>query len=217
MVFFLIMNQKRRGETFVTRKITRCLSRIAMGLEDCLYIGNLDSKRDWGHAKDYVEMQWLMLQQDKPKDYVIATGIQYSVREFIEFCIDKLDLKITWEGNGVNEVARLSKINSKFNDRINVGDIIIKVDARYFRPTEVDTLLGDPSKAKKELKWSPKISINQLVDEMMENDLKEAERQKNFRKSIECELWISIMVKSLLLAIKEWLAQQFCVNLKDLI
>ncbi len=169
---------KRRGETFVTRKITRCLSRIAMGLEDCLYIGNLDSKRDWGHAKDYVEMQWLMLQQDKPKDYVIATGIQYSVREFIEFCIDKLNLKITWEGNGINEVARLAKENSKLNNRINVGDVIVKVDEKYFRPTEVDTLLGDASKAKRELNWIPKISINQLVDEMIDHDLQEAETQK---------------------------------------
>ena len=149
-----------RGETFVTRKITRSLCRIKLGLEDCLYIGNLDAKRDWGHAKDYVEMQWLMLQRDKPEDYVIATGEQYSVREFIEVVMKKLDIEFEWQGSGLNEIAVTKE-----------GKCIVKVSSKYFRPTEVDSLLGDPTKAKKELNWQPKISFEMLVDDMVKNDL----------------------------------------------
>ncbi len=155
----------RRGETFVTRKITRALARIKLGLQDCLYLGNLDAKRDWGHAKDYVEMQWLMLQQDKPEDYVIATGEQYSVRQFVEYAAADLAIKVTWQGEGITEKGLDHN-----------GNCIIQVDPRYFRRTEVETLLGDPSKAKKELGWEPKISFKELVSEMVQADLKLAER-----------------------------------------
>jgi len=155
-----------RGETFVTRKITRALTRIKIGLQDTLYIGNLESLRDWGHAKDYVEVMWLMLQQDKPDDYVIATGKQYSVRQFIELCAAELDMEIEWQGNGVDEVGI---------DRVT-GRKTVAVDPRYFRPTEVDTLLGDPSKAKAQLGWTPEITIGQLVQEMVEADFDEAKR-----------------------------------------
>ena len=155
-----------RGETFVTRKITRALSRISLGLQDTLYLGNLDALRDWGHAKDYVEMQWLMLQQDKPIDYVIATGIQYSVRFFVEQAAMKLGMPIKWTGQGINEVGN-------FNDKP-----IVKVDPKYFRPSEVETLLGDPTKAHKDLGWQPKISFDEMVDLMVENDLKDAKNQK---------------------------------------
>jgi GDPmannose 4,6-dehydratase len=154
-----------RGETFVTRKITRGLSRIKVGLQQTLFLGNLDAKRDWGHARDYVEMQWLMLQQQKPQDYVIATGEQYSVREFVERCAKRLDLDLSWEGNGVDEKAF---------DRD--GNLIVAVDPRYFRPTEVETLLGDPSKAKRELGWVPRTSFDRLVDEMIAADLRAAQR-----------------------------------------
>ena len=156
----------RRGETFVTRKITRGLARIKLGLQKKLYLGNLDSKRDWGHARDYVEAQWLMLQQKKPDDFVIATGKQYSVRQFINLAAKNLDMKIIWKGKGLNEVGTLN------------GKNIINIDARYFRPTEVETLLGDPSKAKKKLGWSPKISFKELVKEMIYEDLKLAENDK---------------------------------------
>ena len=156
-----------RGETFVTRKITRSLCRIKLGLEDCLYIGNLDAKRDWGHAKDYVEMQWLMLQRDKPEDYVIATGEQYSVREFIEVVMKKLDIEFEWQGSGLNEIA----VDKE-------GKCIVKVSSKYFRPTEVDSLLGDPTKAKKELNWQPKISFEMLVDDMVNKDLVNAKHEK---------------------------------------
>jgi len=155
-----------RGETFVTRKITRALARIHLGLQDTLYLGNLDSKRDWGHAKDYVEMQWLMLQQDQPDDFCIATGVQYSVREFVNFAWDHLNRKIRWEGNGIDE-----KGYDKETDLL-----IVSVDPRYFRPTEVETLLGDPTKAKEKLGWEPKITFEQMVHEMMENDLNLAKR-----------------------------------------
>ena len=155
-----------RGETFVTRKITRALARIHLGLQDTLYLGNLDSKRDWGHAKDYVEMQWLMLQQDQPDDFCIATGVQYSVREFVNFAWDHLNRKIRWEGNGIDE-----KGYDKETDLL-----IVSVDPRYFRPTEVETLLGDPTKAKEKLGWEPKITFEQMVHEMMENDLNFAKR-----------------------------------------
>ena len=147
-----------RGETFVTRKITKALTRVKLGLQKELYLGNINSLRDWGHAKDYVEAQWLMLQQEKPEDYVIATGKQYSVKDFINLSCKLLDLKIIWKGNGLNEVGTID------------GKDVIKIDPRYFRPTEVETLLGDPSKAKLKLNWSPKISFEQLVKEMIVND-----------------------------------------------
>jgi GDPmannose 4,6-dehydratase len=157
-----------RGETFVTRKITRGMARIKLGLEDCLYLGNLDAKRDWGHARDYVEMQWLMLQQDKPEDFVIATGEQYSVRDFINAACEELGIKIRWQGNGVDE---------KGIDE-NSGNMIVSVDPRYFRPTEVETLLGDPSKAKEKLGWETRTTFKELVSEMVAVDLKEAERDR---------------------------------------
>jgi GDPmannose 4,6-dehydratase len=153
-----------RGETFVTRKITMALARIKLRLQNTLYIGNLNAKRDWGHAKDYVEAQWLMLQQDKPDDFIIATGKQYSVKEFINEASKNLDMKIKWSGKGKEEVGSYN------------GKNIIKVDPKYFRPTEVDSLLGDPSKAKKKLNWSPKISFQQLVKEMIDKDLKLAKK-----------------------------------------
>lgn len=156
-----------RGETFVTRKITRALARIKLGLQDCLYLGNLDAKRDWGHARDYVEMQWLMLQQDKPEDFVIATGVQYSVRDFVNAAAQELGIHIRWSGNGVDEKG--------YNAN---GECIVAVDPRYFRPTEVETLLGDPTKAKETLGWTPKITFNELVAEMVREDLKSAERDE---------------------------------------
>ena len=155
-----------RGETFVTRKITRALARIHLGLQKTLYLGNLDAKRDWGHAKDYVEMQWLMLQQDEPEDFCIATGVQFSVRDFVNYAWDHLGRKIRWEGEGVDEMGYDSE----------TGALIIAVDPRYFRPTEVETLLGDPTKAKEKLGWEPKITLEQMVHEMMENDLTLAKR-----------------------------------------
>jgi GDPmannose 4,6-dehydratase len=160
-----------RGETFVTRKITRGLARIKVGLQQTLFMGNLDAKRDWGHARDYVEMQWLMLQQEKPQDYVIATGQQYSVREFINRCAVRLELKLTWKGSGLDEEAYDSD-----------GNVIVAVDSRYFRPTEVETLLGDPSKAQRELGWTPRTSFDQLVEEMISADLKAAQRDALVRQ-----------------------------------
>ena len=160
-----------RGETFVTRKITRGLSRIRVGLQDQLFLGNLDSNRDWGHARDYVEMQWLMLQQEKPQDYVIATGRQFSVREFVTRCARLLDFDLTWQGSGTDEKA----VDKK-------GKVIVAVDPRYFRPTEVQTLLGDSSKAQRELGWTPRTSFDELVKEMVEADLKSAERDALVRK-----------------------------------
>jgi GDPmannose 4,6-dehydratase len=156
-----------RGETFVTRKITRALARIKLGLQDCLYLGNLDAKRDWGHAKDYVEMQWLMLQQEQPEDFVIATGIQYSVRDFVNAAAREIGLSVTWTGAGVEEKGFDAK-----------GKCIVSVDPRYFRPTEVESLLGDASKAKQKLGWEPQISFDALVAEMMREDLKSAERDE---------------------------------------
>jgi len=155
----------RRGETFVTRKITRALARIKLGLQDCLYLGNLNALRDWGHAKDYVEMQWLMLQQETPEDYVIATGKQYSVRDFVNIAAAELGITVHWQGEGVAE---------KGYDEM--GRCIVAVDPRYFRPTEVDSLLGDPSKAKAKLGWEPKITFAEMVSEMVLEDLKSAER-----------------------------------------
>ncbi len=160
-----------RGETFVTRKITRALARIKLGLQDCLYLGNLDAKRDWGHAKDYVEMQWLMLQQDQPEDFVIATGVQYSVRDFVNAAAAEIGMNVTWKGAGVEERG--------FDDS---GKCIISIDPRYFRPAEVETLLGDASKARTKLGWTPRISFEQLVSEMMREDLKSAERDEMVKK-----------------------------------
>jgi GDPmannose 4,6-dehydratase len=160
-----------RGETFVTRKITRGLARIKVGLQTQLFLGNLDAKRDWGHARDYIEMQWLMLQQEKPQDYVIATGQQYSVREFVQRCAKLLELDLTWSGSGLEEKA----VNK-------AGNVVVAVDPRYFRPAEVETLLGDASKAKRELGWEPRISFDELVREMVESDLKAAERDALVRR-----------------------------------
>jgi GDPmannose 4,6-dehydratase len=154
-----------RGETFVTRKITRALARIKLGIQDCLYLGNLDSKRDWGHAKDYVEMQWLMLQQDKPEDFVIATGVQYTVREFVDAAAQEFGMQIRWEGTGENE---------RGYDAVT-GQCIVVVDPRYFRPTEVETLLGDATKARQKLGWVPKITFAELVSEMARSDMLQAE------------------------------------------
>jgi GDPmannose 4,6-dehydratase len=159
-----------RGETFVTRKITRALARINLGLQDCLYLGNLDALRDWGHAKDYVEMQWLMLQQETPEDFVIATGVQYSVRDFVNAAAKELNMQITWQGKGVEE-------KGYWQDKC-----IVQVDSRYFRPTEVETLLGDPSKAKQKLGWSPKITFHELVAEMVREDYKSAQRDELIKK-----------------------------------
>ena len=159
-----------RGENFVTRKITRALARIKLNLQDCLYLGNLDALRDWGHAKDYVEMQWLMLQQEVPEDFVIATGVQYSVRDFVNASAKELDMQITWQGNGVEEKGYLEE------------KCVVQVDARYFRPTEVETLLGDPTKAKQKLGWTPKITFDELVAEMVREDYKSAQRDELVKK-----------------------------------
>ncbi|MFU8820499.1 MAG: GDP-mannose 4,6-dehydratase [Gammaproteobacteria bacterium] len=155
-----------RGETFVTRKITRALARIKLGLQDCLYLGNLDARRDWGHARDYVEMQWLMLQQEEPEDFVIATGVQYSVRDFVNAAASELGMDIAWNGAGTDEVG------------LSSGKVVVRVDPRYFRPTEVETLLGDPSKARDKLGWTPRTSFAELVAEMAREDLKSAERDE---------------------------------------
>jgi GDPmannose 4,6-dehydratase len=164
-----------RGETFVTRKITRAISRIALGLQDCLYLGNLSALRDWGHARDYVEMQWLMLQQDTPDDFVIATGVQYSVRQFVDFAALELGISIAWAGEGAQEVGTVSAVTGK-DIKCKVGDVVVKVDPRYFRPTEVETLLGDPTKAKVKLGWVPKTTLQELVAEMVQADYTAAKR-----------------------------------------
>jgi len=166
----------RRGETFVTRKITRGLANMAQGLDTCLYMGNLDALRDWGHAKDYVRMQWLMLQQDQPEDFVIATGVQYSVRQFIVWSAAELGITLRFEGKGVDEVAIVSSIEGSKVPALKVGDIVVRVDPRYFRPTEVETLLGDPSKAKAKLGWVPEITVQEMCAEMVAADLAEAQR-----------------------------------------
>lgn len=167
----------RRGETFVTRKITRGLSNIALGNEKCLYMGNLDSLRDWGHAKDYVRMQWMMLQQDNPKDYVIATGVQYSVREFISKTAAELGISLRFEGVGVHEKAVVEAVRGELAPALNRGDVIVTVDPNYFRPAEVETLLGDPSMAKADLGWVPQITLDEMVKEMVRSDHAEAKRQ----------------------------------------
>ena len=170
----------RRGETFVTRKITRGLANIAQGLESCLYMGNMDALRDWGHAKDYVRMQWMMLQQDQPEDFVIATGVQYSVRQFITWSAAELGIILQFHGQGDQEVAVVHSIETRNGQllapALNVGDVIVKVDPRYFRPTEVETLLGDPSKAKAKLGWTPEITVQQMCAEMVAADLADAQR-----------------------------------------
>lgn len=172
-----------RGETFVTRKITRGMARLVMGLQDCLYLGNLDALRDWGHAKDYVEMQWLMLQQDKPDDFVIATGKQYSVRDFVNAAAQELGIKLCWQGKGINEIAIVENIGNSEDVKLSVGDVVIRVSKNYFRPTEVETLLGDPSKARNILGWTPKITFEELVAEMARADLHHAKRDALVKSS----------------------------------
>jgi GDPmannose 4,6-dehydratase len=166
----------RRGETFVTRKITRGLANIAQGLEKCLYMGNINALRDWGHAKDYVRMQWMMLQQDVADDFVIATGIQYSVREFITWSAKELGVTIRFEGDGLNEIGVVESIDGTNAKSLNIGDVILRIDPRYFRPAEVETLLGDPSKAKESLGWVPEITAQEMCAEMVLEDLKSAKR-----------------------------------------
>lgn len=166
----------RRGETFVTRKITRGLANMAQGLESCLYMGNLDALRDWGHAKDYVRMQWMMLQQSKPQDFVIATGLQYSVREFIQWSAHALGVGVRFEGTGVDECAVVASIEGDNAPALKIGSVIVRVDPRYFRPTEVETLLGDPSKAKRELGWIPEITAQDMCREMVASDLAQAKQ-----------------------------------------
>ncbi|MFN9526645.1 MAG: GDP-mannose 4,6-dehydratase [Pseudomonadaceae bacterium] len=166
----------RRGETFVTRKITRGLANIGQGLERCLYMGNMDALRDWGHAKDYVRMQWMMLQQDQPEDFVIATGVQYSVRQFIEWSAAELGITLRFEGQGVEEVAIVEAVEGNKAPALSVGDVVVRVDPRYFRPAEVETLLGDPTKAKQTLGWVPEITVQEMCAEMVREDLKVAQR-----------------------------------------
>ena len=168
---------ERRGETFVTRKITRGLANIAQGLEQCLYMGNMDALRDWGHAKDYVRMQWMMLQQAQPKDYVIATGVQCSVREFVRKAADNLGLDLAFQNRGVEEYAVVRQVVGDLAPAVKVGDIVVKVDARYFRPTEVESLLGDAARAQTDLDWEPEITLDELVREMVLSDLNQAKQQ----------------------------------------
>lgn len=168
----------RRGETFVTRKITRGLCNIAQGLEKCLFMGNIDSLRDWGHAKDYVKMQWMMLQQEHPEDYVIATGVQYSVREFITWSAYQLGIELVFEGEGIDEIGVVHSVSGLDSPGVKAGDIIVKIDPRYFRPAEVETLLGDPTKAKERLGWVPEITAQEICSEMVLEDLKLAKRAK---------------------------------------
>lgn len=166
----------RRGETFVTRKITRGLANIAQGLEACLYMGNIDALRDWGHARDYVRMQWLMLQQNHAEDFVIATGKQYSVREFIRWSAEELGVELEFSGEGVEEIATVAGISGEKAPALKVGDVVMRIDPRYFRPAEVETLLGDPSRAREKLGWEPEITAREMCSEMIETDLKEAQR-----------------------------------------
>jgi GDPmannose 4,6-dehydratase len=181
----------RRGETFVTRKITRGLANIAQGLEKCLYMGNVDALRDWGHAHDYVRMQWMMLQQDTPEDFVIATGQQYSVREFISWSAQELGVTLEFNGEGIDEQATVAAIEGDKAPALSVGDVIVRIDPRYFRPAEVETLLGDPTKAREMLGWEPEISTQQMCREMVAADLKEAKRHA-FLKANGFELPVSI-------------------------
>ena len=166
----------RRGETFVTRKITRALANISQGLESCVFLGNMDALRDWGHAKDYVRMQWMMLQQEQPEDFVIATGVQYSVREFVRWSAAELGITLRFEGTGVEEIGVVESIGGALAPALNVGDVVVRVDPRYFRPAEVETLLGDPTKAKTKLGWTPEITVQEMCAEMVREDLKVAQR-----------------------------------------
>lgn len=168
----------RRGETFVTRKITRGLANIAQGLDDCLYMGNIDALRDWGHAKDYVRMQWMMLQQDEPDDFVIATGVQYSVRQFIEWSAAELGITLRFEGEGVEEVGIVESISGDKAPALSPGVVVLRIDPKYFRPAEVETLLGSPAKAKEKLGWEPQITAREMCAEMVASDLKTAERTR---------------------------------------
>ncbi len=172
----------RRGETFVTRKITRAIANISQGIESCLYLGNLNALRDWGHAKDFVKMQWMMLQNDTPDDFVIATGVQYSVRQFLIWSASELGISLKFEGSAQNEIARVVSISGDLAPAVNVGDVICKVDPRYFRPAEVETLLGDPSKAKRILGWEPSISVQEMCSEMVREDLKLAKEKVLLKK-----------------------------------
>ncbi len=172
----------RRGETFVTRKITRGLANIAQGLEPCLYMGNIDTLRDWGHAKDYVKMQWLMLQQDHPEDFVIATGVQYTVRQFITWSAAELGIALEFAGHGVDETATVVSVTGNKAPAVKVGDVIVRIDPRYFRPSEVETLLGDPTKAKEKLGWVPEITVQEMCAEMVAHDLEEAQRHALLKK-----------------------------------
>lgn len=181
----------RRGETFVTRKITRGLANIAQGLESCLYMGNMNALRDWGHAKDYVRMQWMMLQQEKPQDFVIATGVQYSVRQFIEWSAQELGITLSFEGDGVHEVAKVASITGIKAPALKLGDIVVRIDPRYFRPAEVETLLGDPTKAKETLGWIPEITVQEMCAEMVAEDLKVAQRTA-FLKANGHEVAVSV-------------------------
>ena len=167
----------KRGETFVTRKITRALARIRLGLQECVHLGNLDAKRDWGHARDFVEMQWLMLQQEKPDDFVIATGEQHSVRDFVDAAASELGVTLRWQGEGVEETGTVESVSFEGEQGgFAIGAVVVKIDPRYFRPTEVETLLGDPTKAKEILGWTPKTSFSELVKEMVQTDLEEARK-----------------------------------------
>jgi GDPmannose 4,6-dehydratase len=172
----------RRGETFVTRKITRGLANIAQGLEKCLYMGNIDALRDWGHAKDFVRMQWMMLQQDRPDDFVIATGVQYTVRQFIEWSAAELGITLRFEGEGASEKAIVNRIEGDNAPALKVNDVVMEIDTRYFRPTEVETLLGDPTKAKQKLGWVPEITVQEMCAEMVAADLNEAKRHAILEK-----------------------------------
>jgi GDPmannose 4,6-dehydratase len=173
----------RRGETFVTRKITRGLANIAQGLEPCLYMGNIDALRDWGHAKDYVRMQWMMLQQEQPEDFVIATGVQYSVREFIQWTAAELGITLEFSGTGVEEIATVAKVSGDMAPAVKPGDVVMRIDPRYFRPSEVETLLGDPTKAKVKLGWVPEITAQEMCVEMVAEDLKAARRHRLLREN----------------------------------
>lgn len=181
----------RRGETFVTRKITRALANIAQGLEGCLYLGNIDALRDWGHAKDFVRMQWMMLQQHQADDFVIATGVQYSVRQFIEWSAQELGITIEFEGQGVEEKGIVVAIEGDNAPALKVGDIVVQIDQRYFRPSEVETLLGDPTKAKQQLGWVPEITVQEMCAEMVKEDLKVAQRHA-FMKANGHDIHVSI-------------------------
>lgn len=172
----------RRGETFVTRKITRAIANIAQGLESCLYLGNMDALRDWGHAKDYVRMQWMMLQQDHPEDFVIATGKQISVREFVRLSAKEAGITLEFSGEGVDEIATVTAIEGDNAPGVNIGDVIVKVDPRYFRPAEVETLLGDPTKAKQKLGWVPEITVEEMCAEMVAHDLNKAKQHALLKK-----------------------------------